>query len=79
MSRTNDSAAYAYIKTEELKAKLLNLTLDNLILAKSFENPDMIQTFGSLYVTRKELLQIEIEKIFNSILTLGQLSPSGMY
>ena len=75
----SEDYAYEYSKDEELKNKMLNMTLEKLILAKSFENPDMIQTFKTLYALKKNLLGKEIDNFFNALQTLSQLSPTGQF
>ena len=75
----SEDYAYEYSKDEKLKNKMLNITIEKLILAKSFENPDMIQTFNTLYALKKNLLDKEIDNFFNALQTLSQLSPTGRY
>ena len=75
---SNDTA-YIFAKSEELKDKMLNVTLEQLILAKTFEERKLVPTFGSLYATKAEHLDEEIDKFFNSLTNLKQLSPSGKF
>ena len=75
---SNDTA-YIFAKSEELKDKMLNVTLEQLILAKTFEESKLVPTFGSLYATKADHLDEEIDKFFDSLTNLKQLSPSGKF